>query len=265
MIDLHCHLLPDWDDGPESWEETENMVEIAISDGIKKVCITPHFFRFSRYNDDLEVLRDRINAFNERFKKENRLKFYWGAEIFVHPDIIAEVKSKNLSVNGSDYVFVEFPSDQVPAGARELFYQMMLSGYTPIISHPERNNIICSHPELLYDLVNRGCLAQVTAMSLTGEFGSEIQKKAELFLKNNLVHLIASDAHDSKRRKPVLSKAVEVAGKIVSQEKAKALVEEIPQAILNNEVIPDWGNPVNPKMNKKFFDFIKERFFKKNS
>ncbi|MGC8745713.1 MAG: tyrosine-protein phosphatase, partial [Candidatus Saccharicenans sp.] len=194
MIDLHCHLLPDWDDGPESWEEVEKMIEIAASDGITKMCLTPHFFRFSRYNDDPAVLKSRYDDFKERFKVERRIEFYRGAEIFIHPDLVAEIKNKELSVNGSEYVFIEFPSDQVPAGVRELFYQVMLAGYIPIISHPERNNILNSHPELLYDLINRGCLAQVTAMSLTGEFGSEVQKAAELFLRNNLVHLIASDA-----------------------------------------------------------------------
>jgi len=259
MIDLHCHLLPDWDDGPENWEETEKMVELASADGIEKMCFTPHFFRFSRYNDDPEILEARIREFFERYGKDSRVEFYRGAEVFIHPDLVAQIKENNLSINQGEYVFVEFPSDQVPSGTKELFYQLMLAGYTPIISHPERNSIFGSQPQVLYDLANRGALAQVTAMSLTGGFGSEVQKRAELALKNNLVHLIASDAHDAQKRKPVLSQAVELAARIIGRDKAEAMAQEIPRAILSNELIPDWGSPINPEAGKKFFGFFKKQ------
>jgi protein-tyrosine phosphatase len=259
MIDLHCHLLPDWDDGPESWEEVEKMVEQAAEDGIQKVCLTPHIFRFSRYHDDLQVLNARFEDFFQRFSSFSQMEFYRGAEVFVHPDLVSVIEEKKLSVNGSEYVFVEFPSDQVPAGVRELFYQMQLAGYTPIISHPERNTVFGQQPELLYDLVNRGCLVQLTAMSLTGGFGHEVKKYAEQFLKHNLVHLLATDAHDSSRRKPVLSQAVEQAAKIVGQERAEAMVSDVPQAILDNRIVPDLGQPISPGgEKKKFFSFLRK-------
>lgn len=251
MIDLHCHFLPDWDDGPESWEEVEKMLELAAADGIQKICLTPHIFRFSRYNDDLQVLDSRFEEFFRRYGSSYQMEFFRGAEVFVHPDLVSLIEERKLSINRSEYVFVEFPSDQVPAGTKELFYQMQLAGYTPIISHPERNTVFGRQPELLFDLVSRGCLAQLTAMSLTGGFGAEVRKYAESFLKFNLVHLLATDAHDSVRRKPVLSRAVEQAAKIVSQEKAEAMVSEVPQAILDNRVIPDLGQPINPSREKK--------------
>jgi len=261
MIDLHTHFLPDWDDGPETWEETEKMVGLAASDGINAVCLTPHIFRFSRYQDSQEVLETRFRQFEEKFGTDSRVKFFRGAEVFIHPDLVFQIREKNLSINGGEYIFVEFPSDQVPVGTKELFYQMMLAGFTPIISHPERNSILGSQPELLYDLINRGCLAQVTALSLTGGFGSEVQRRAELFLKNHLVQVIASDGHDADKRKPVLSPGVEVAARIVGWEVAEAMVNEVPQAILNNNLIPDLGSPVNPVSRKKFF----LRLFKKNT
>ncbi len=259
MIDLHCHFLPDWDDGPDSWEEVEKMVELAENDGIRKICLTPHIFRFSRYNDDFDVLNNRFEEFNRRFAHLSQIEFYRGAEVFIHPDLITLVKDKNLSVNGSEYVFVEFPQDQVPAGTRELFYQMQLSGFTPIISHPERNAIFGRQPELLYDLVNRGCLVQLTAMSLTGGFGHEVKGYAELFLKHNLVHLLASDAHDSTRRKPLLSQAVEQAARIVGLRRAEAMVSDVPLAILENRAVPELGQPTNPVgEKKKLFGFLKK-------
>ena len=254
MIDLHCHLLPDWDDGPDTWEEVDRMIALAAEDGIEAICITPHYLRFSRHGNDPDTLRSKFEEFFERYKEEKRISFYRGAEVFIHPDIIKHIKMESLGLNGSEYVFVEFPSDQVPAGTKDLFYRMMLDGLTPGSSHPERNSVFGGQPELLYDLVCRGCLAQVTAMSLTGEFGAVVYKRAELFLKNNLVQFIATDAHDSQKRKPVLSKAVKVAAALTGKEKAGAMVDDIPLAILNNEIIPDWGSPLRPdKARKKFF------------
>ncbi|MDY0230914.1 MAG: CpsB/CapC family capsule biosynthesis tyrosine phosphatase [Candidatus Saccharicenans sp.] len=258
MIDLHTHLLPDWDDGPDNWNETAEMVEIAVNDGIDMICLTPHIFRFSRYQDSQEALESRFNEFNIKFGRDERIQFFRGGEMFIHPELVREVRERNLSINGSEYVFVEFPEDQVPVGSKELFFRMMLSGLTPIISHPERNSALGNQPGLLYDLVCRGCLAQVTAGSLTGKFGDDIKQKAELFLENRLVHLIASDAHDSKRRKPVLSQGVKAAAKIIGIEVAEAMVREVPKAILNNEIIPDLGSPANPVSRKKFFGLFKK-------
>ncbi len=258
MIDLHTHLLPDWDDGPDTWEETEKMLEIAVADGVGAVCLTPHLFRFSRYQDSQKILEERFSQFFEKFGSDSRIHFFRGAEVFIHPDLVNLLGEKNLRLNSSEYFFVEFPSDQLPSGTRDLFYQLMLAGYTPIISHPERNTIFGNHPELLYDLVNRGCLAQVTAGSLTGEFGSEIQKRADLFLKNHLVHLIASDAHNPEKRKPILSRGVEAAARIAGWELAEAMVRDVPAAILSNSLVPDLGSPLNPGVKKKFFGFLRK-------
>ncbi|MDD8030494.1 MAG: hypothetical protein PHQ25_00655 [Acidobacteriota bacterium] len=258
MIDLHTHLLPDWDDGPDNWEETEEMVEIAVKDGIDMICLTPHIFRFSRYQDSQEILEARFEQFEEKYRIDDRVKFFRGGEVFIRPDLVSQVKEKNLSLNKSEYIFIELPSDQVPIGTKQLFYQMMLEGFTPIISHPERNEILGRRPDILYDFINQGCLAQVTAMSLTGEFGLEVQKIAEIFLKNRLVHLIASDCHDTSRRKPILSQGVKAAAKIIDLEVAEAMVGEVPKAILNNEIIPDLGSPINPVSRKKFFGLFKK-------
>lgn len=246
MIDLHTHLLPDWDDGAGGWDEMLRMCDIACQDGIKKIVLTPHIFRLCKYNDDFKLLEEKINHFLERMQK-NSIEFYRGAEVFVHHEMIENIGRNNLAINGSNYVFVEFPEENVLPSVKDLFYKMMLAGCLPIISHPERNVVFGESPDLLYELVETGSLAQVTTKSLTGDFGRETRKVARLFLEHNLVHLIASDAHDAEKRPPVLSKGVSAAAEIVGEEKAMAMVTEIPQAILDNECIPDWGDPIRPK------------------
>ncbi len=244
MIDLHTHLLPDWDDGAQDWNEMYKMAKVAEKDGIKKIALTPHIFRLSKYRNDLGVLELRIAQFREK-AAELPIEFYRGAEVFVHHEMVERIKEYNLTINGTDYVFVEFPADYVLPAVRDLFYQMMLEGFIPIISHPERNLGFAEKPELLYDLVKMGSLAQVTTKSLTGEFGRETKRVARLFLEHNLVHIIASDAHDEKKRPPILSAGTEEAAKIVGEQRAMAMVTTVPQAILNNECIPDFGDPIH--------------------
>jgi len=246
VIDLHTHLLPYWDDGAEDWEEMLKMAEIARDDGVGKIVLTPHMYRLNKYGDDMGVLERKMDQFRD-WVKDFPIEFYKGAEVYIHHEIVENIKRNDLAVNGSSYVFVEFPAENVMSGVKDLFYRIMLAGYIPIISHPERNLVFGERPEILYELVEMGSLAQVTTKSLTGEFGRQTKKASRLFLENNLVHLIASDAHDADKRPPVLSKGVRAAAKVVGEEKAVAMVTEIPQAILDNKCIPDWGDPIRPR------------------
>jgi protein-tyrosine phosphatase len=251
MIDLHTHLLPDWDDGAKSWEELAKMVEIARKDGIRKIGLAPHLYRLNKYDSDLPLLKLKMAQFKLKTAGWPVL-FYEGIEIFIHHEIIPNLRDHGLTINGSNYFFIEFPSEYVLPGVKDLFFNIRLAGFIPIISHPERNAGFQDRPELLGDLIKMDCLAQVTAKSLTGSFGSQVKKTAEMFVASNLVHLIASDAHDPVRRPPVLSMAVEEARKIVGDKKATAMVTSIPQAILDNQAIGDWGEPVLPAKEKKW-------------
>lgn len=245
MIDLHTHLLWDWDDGPDDWMQSLQMCRVAEKDGITAICLTPHVFRATRYGDDLGVLRQRMIEFKREMVRTG-LEFHWGAEVFVHPEVVQAVEKYRFTVDETSYVFLEFPAEGVPAGARNMLAALLGKGFVPIISHPERNRGFAERPEILYEFVTMGCAAQVTAGSLTGGFGRETRQTAGQFLVHNLVHIIASDAHRAVGRAPELSRAVEAAAKIVGEPKARAMVTEVPRAILDNQALPDWGEPQNP-------------------
>jgi len=251
MIDLHTHLLPDWDDGARDWDDLARMVEIARKDGIQKIALTPHLYRLSKYDNDIPLLKGKMTEFKLRMAG-SPVRFFEGTELFIHHEIMASLRENGLTLNKSNYFFIEFPAEYVLPGVKEIIFKIMLEGFIPIISHPERNAGFQEKPELLYELIKMECLAQVTAKSLTGAFGTRVKKTAELFLSHGLAHIIASDAHDSKRRPPVLSGAVEEARKIIGDGKATAMVTSIPQAILDNKGIRDWGEPENPALKKKW-------------
>ena len=115
-------------------------------------------------------------------------------------------------------------------------FALKMKGITPIITHPERHSAINRDMDILYELVRMGALSQVTAMSITGDFGGTVRQCAEVLLKHRLVHVIASDAHSPEGRPPVLSRAVDAAAEIVgSYEEAVRMVKELPAAILSGE------------------------------
>jgi protein-tyrosine phosphatase len=249
MIDLHTHMLWDWDDGPDDRSQALEMCRVAEKDGIREIALTPHVFRMNRHGDNLDILRQRMVDFAAEMAGVP-IDFHWGAEVFVQADAVSSIEKYGFTIDATSYVFLEFSSDAVPPGTDKLVYGLMAKGFVPIISHPERNRGFAARPELLYDLVSMGCVGQVTAMSLTGEFGRETRSAAGLFMVHNLVHIIASDAHSSQDRPPILSRAVEAARKIVGEAKALAMVTEIPRAILENRALPDWGEPENPLRRK---------------
>jgi protein-tyrosine phosphatase len=255
MIDLHTHLLWDWDDGPDDWMQSLRMCRLAQRDGVRAVCLTPHVFRRNRHADNLGVLRERMTQFKTEFES-TPLEFHFGAEVYVHADVVKAIEKYRFTIDSTNYVFIEFPAETVPPGAAHMLAALMNRGFVPIVSHPERNRGFQAHPELLYEFVTMGCLAQMTAMSLTGGFGREVRKAAGLFMETNLVHFIATDAHDSMERPPILSVGVEAARKIVGDGKAVAMVTEIPAAILGNKVIPDWGEPRHPLIKKTWTERV---------
>jgi len=251
MIDLHTHLLWDWDDGPDDRAQTRAMCKMAEKDGTTAICLTPHLFRANRYGDDLDLLRRRMVEFDEEMRASGTgIEFHWGAEVYVHAEVVRAIEKYRFTVDQTSYVFLEFAAEGVPVGAANMLAQLMSKGFVPIISHPERNRGFAARPELLFEFVNMGCAAQVTAASLTGELGKETRTTAGLFMVNNLVHIIASDAHRTIGRPPGLSRAVEAAAKIVGESKARAMVTEVPRAILDNKALPDWGEPENPLRHK---------------
>ncbi len=251
MIDLHTHLLWDWDDGPDDRAQARTMMRIAEKDGTRAICLTPHVFRMNRYGDDLGVLRQRMLEFNDYVgAHDTGLEFHWGAEVFVHAEVVRAVEKYRFTIDQTSYVFIEFAPEGVPVGAANVLAHLMGKGFVPIISHPERNRGFAARPELLYEFVSMGCVAQVTAASLTGELGREVRGTAGLFMMHNLVHIIASDAHRAIGRPPGLSQGVAAAAKIVGESKARAMVTEIPRAILDNKALPDWGEPENPLVRK---------------
>jgi protein-tyrosine phosphatase len=126
-----------------------------------------------------------------------------GNEVHIAHDLVEKTaEAKATPINQKRYILIEFASMNVPVGVDELFYRLQISGITPILVHPERNNQIQNQPSIVGELIKRGARIQVTAMSITGEFGVTARKSVEMFLNHNWVHFIATDTHRAKSSPP---------------------------------------------------------------
>lgn len=253
MIDIHSHVLPGFDDGPSDWETALKMCRQAEGDGIQGLVATPHFFRGLFPTPNVAAVNAAVIELQEKCKKSlaPNLRIYMGADCHFHAEVIENLEAARVpTLNGSRYLLLELPNEHLPPGTKELLFQISVSGFTPIITHPERNAVMSRHPSLLYELLRGGAYAQVTAGSLTGVFGSKAQRAAELMVDHRLVQLIASDSHDAERRPAVLSTGVDAAAQIIGDDLAQQMVKDVPLAVLRDEPI-SFPEPVRPRREEK--------------
>lgn len=227
MIDLHCHILPGIDDGPELMEESIEMARMAVADGIGTIVATPHV-KDLPYPPDL--IPARVEAFRQALRAQKiPLNVLAGADVsaLLEPALLAP-----FTLNATGYLLFEFPHSHMPQNAGQLLFNAILAGLRPIITHPERNPSVVRSPQLLFDLVEAGALVQVTAESLTGGFGDAARLCATYLLRKQMVHFLASDAHSSRGRIPQLSRGVAAAAQLVGRDAALQLVTANPACVL---------------------------------
>ncbi len=253
MIDLHCHILPGIDDGARDWDESLKMARLAVDEGITHILATPHHMNRSWINPKGVVvpLVDELQARLD--ENEIPLTIFPGQEVRLHGEILQNINENEICFidEWEQYVLIEFPTPEVPAYAERLFYEMQTAQITPIIVHPERNHAILKDPNLLYDFVSRGTLAQVTAASYLGAFGKKIETLSHQLIEADLVHFIASDAHNTTNRKFHMQEAYEKLMDEFGAKKAKAF-DQTTRALVNGDpvVVPE---PRKIEKKKRFF------------
>jgi len=236
MIDLHCHMLPGIDDGASDVSVSLAMAKASVAQGITTVACTPHILPGLYHNTGPEI-RQATARFQEILDKEGvPLRLTTGADVHIAPDFIDGLRSgRLLSIADSRYVLVEPPHHTVPPQLEDFFFQIVVAGYVPILTHPERLSWIPRRYEAIKRLVAAGVWMQITAGSLTGAFGRSTLYWACRMLDEGWVHLIASDAHDTTRRPQDLAAGYECAAKRVGFEEAQCLVLTRPMGVLKDQ------------------------------
>jgi protein-tyrosine phosphatase len=231
MIDVHCHILPLVDDGSKDWDMSIEMCRIAKQDGITHIVATPHAnYRYAydraRHQETLEELKQRVPS----------LDFVLGCDFHLSEENIQEARKhpSHYTIGNTRYILVEFSDFTTPQQMMNLLLGLQTDGFITVITHPERNPIILQYPELIDRFADSGAILQITAGSLTGNWGRRAKHLCEMILKKKFVAVIASDAHETKHRTPVLSIAQKAASKLVGSVIAEQLVRSNPWTIITN-------------------------------
>ena len=242
LIDIHCHVLPEVDDGPKSWEVSISMCRMAAEDGITHLVATPH--ANDRYAYDREYLVTLVAELQKRIGPAPQLSL--GCDFHFSDENLERLFARRhrYTIGETNYLLVELSDYSIPPNLADGFRRLGDQGLTPILTHPERNPILQKTPQRVLEYADQGCLVQVTASSLTGFWGETPEKVSRWLLARSAVHILATDAHDTRRRVPVLSEAHAVVAEMMGAEYADALVEGNPGAIVKGEPVPFCPRPV---------------------
>lgn len=239
--DLHCHLLPAWDDGPRSLEESLEMAAKAVASGLKTIVVTPHVGRplssvVERPSADIPTATAQLQA--QLQTHGIALTLVAGAELTLSsPDLARQIVDEPwLTVGGQGrYVLVESTFGCWPRYADQLLYEITLTGNTPIIAHPERLPDVQKDIGTLQNVVERGALLQVTARSLLGADDRKTKQCSYELLEAGMVGLIASDAHSMKSVLP--GEVTALIRKAAGDRMAQHILVDNPRAVLQGEPI----------------------------
>jgi len=231
MIDLHSHMLPGLDDGPERLEESLEMAAVYVNAGFSRVAATPHWVGGSAWQPSAEKVLKWVAGFREALAKQSiSLEVVPGMEVAMTMGISSLIQTgKVLSLNGSKFVLVEPPFQQLPVGWEQIFFELSAAGHRVLLAHPERCSHLAREPEIIQDMIDTGVGIQVNWKSLFGRYGKTIQETAWSFLEGGLAHVLATDGHrsgDINREK--LHGMKRVLKERLGEARTRLLVEENP-------------------------------------
>ena len=268
MIDLHCHILPDVDDGAATLGESCCMARLAASDGMKTIVATPHTCD-GLYRNNREDIVAKVSALNaELTRADIPLQVLAGDEVRLTTGVTDKLRRGEAStINKSRYILLALPKIFHAETVKDEIFALRMNGYVPILAGPERSPGLQRDFDCLKELVGLGVFCQITAASLTGGFGREVKFVAEKMVLQGLAHVIASDSHASSWREPILSAAVKKAARILGDEaQARRLVSDLPEAIIGDRDVAmeipsrdkvqpsdEKGNRPGPKKHFRYF------------
>ena len=238
MVDLHCHFLPGIDDGPASLEEAVALALAAVENGIGRVVVTPHI-HCGRYENDLDSIRSVFETFSRELEVRGiPIRLDFAAEVRIGPEIIEMIESERLPflgmLDGYRMLLLEFPHSHIPLGSEKMVNWLLLRKIRPVIAHPERNKDVVRSLSKIVPFIEMGCLLQVTAGSVAGNFGPFCQDICVKLLESGWVWALASDAHNLAHRPPELEAGRAAAEKVVGNAASWAMVHDNPASILES-------------------------------
>ena len=238
MIDLHSHILVNIDDGVSSIEDAVQLIDDSVKCGVAKILATPHI-HFGTFDNDQTTIKNAFDTLTQALQTNNiDVSLAYSAEVRICPEIMILAKQKKLPSMGKwqekDLLLLEFPHSHIPPGSEKLIDWLTKNNIQTMIAHPERNRDVWKFMESLNPFRQRGCLYQITAASLIGDFGQSAQQVAWKLIESGEVTIVASDMHNLKRRPNKMPEAYQLARGRVGKKIADDLFVSTPDLIFNS-------------------------------
>ena len=230
MIDIHCHIIYNVDDGAKNIEDSMRMVSEAARLGIQSIIATPH------YNKSIFIYEKVLENFTQLKLKSKSLgiELFLGYEIFLCTSLSDIFSGKRkYTLNNSSYLLFELPFDIMPIGLSSTIQKLYCQGLIPIIAHPERNKYFLRDMDSFIDLIASHCLVQLDAASIAGANGFNVKRFSKKLIKKNLVNFVASDAHRPEDYSEWYQKAVKNVKNWAGEEYCRRVFGQNQSVILN--------------------------------
>lgn len=239
LVDIHCHLLPGIDDGAADLAASLDMARQQVAEGVTHVVVTPHQLGGFSHNVGPAIRQATAELQAELDRSGVPLRVSPGGDVRIEDGMIDKLVSGEVLTlaDRGKHVLLELPHElYFPLGP--VLAQLRDHGMTGILSHPERNAGLLNQQSLVEELVDAGCLMQVTAGSLIGAFGDRCQAMAEAMAKRGTIHFLSTDAHSPVRRRPRLGQAMLAAEKLAGTEAARRWCSDYPAAVAAGGDVP---------------------------
>lgn len=219
--------------------EAVEMCRVAAAGGCTGIIATPHLRLGRWWNGELSVLEELHAEVRGNLNSPGDPELYLGGEIALHSESVEEIYQlpggELPTLAGSRYVLIELDWHGLGPNILEVVHELRVKGLFPIIAHPERYRWLAGKPEMIENLVERGAYLQLTAMSVTGQLGPEIQKLCQDLLRHDLVHFVASDMHNLRGRPPGLQEARQQVLVDRGAEATKRIFDNNPRALVADQ------------------------------
>lgn len=233
IYDVHCHILPQVDDGADTIQDSLEMLKKEYEDGIRTVILTPHFRKHMFETGEEKIQQQYELLCREAKKALPDLKLYLGCELHANMDMVDLLKQrKQFRMAGSSYVLVEFRESAEKSYIRERLYQLRSNGYDPIIAHAERYTCVAEDMDFVEELVEMGVKIQVNADSIIGKGAWRDKRFCKSLMKHDLLHFVGSDAHDMRERPSRMGECAAYVEKKMGSDYARRIFTKNPSEIL---------------------------------
>lgn len=239
IFDIHTHILPAVDDGARNSGSTTRMLKVAAESGTTCIVATPHFVNGTTKEKTIEII-EKYQQVREQWRELSpKNELYLGNELFYGEELVEALNQEiALTMNGTNYILVEFPVYSDFAYIRRAVQTLTYAGYWPILAHIERYEGLKKKANV-EELIRMGAYMQVNADTILGKNGFFVKGYVMDLLKASLIHFVASDAHGSRERRPELNECIAYLEKKIGKIKTRQLFRKNPIKMLKGEKIDE--------------------------